>query len=125
MIKAIYIAVVLALFLLSGCGFSEYQAKEDAKQKAILKAIMESESKLPGTKMPEALNFVLVVSGKYVKVDGWNCNKNVKDGSYDVWLNLTVNDRSEKLHWVVDSENVLHPANDLAQSVSVKQKLHL
>jgi len=75
--------------------------------------------------MVDALSIVLVASGKYVKVIGWDSKKNVKDGSYDVWLNLTVNDNTEKLHWVVDENNNLHPADDLSQKVSVKQKLKL
>ena len=122
---AILCMLIVMVIVVAGCGFSEYKAKEEAHSKALFHAIMESESTIPGTKMVDALSIVLVASGKYVKVIGWDSKKNVKDGSYDVWLNLTVNDNTEKLHWVVDENNNLHPADDLSQKVSVKQKLKL
>lgn len=120
--------VVIAIVLigtLAGCGFSDYRAREDAKSKAIVKAVTNSESTVSGTKTLDALSFVLAASGKYVTVGGWSCNKNTKDGSYDVWLDLTVNDVVEKLHWVVDAENNLFPANDLAQKITIRQRLVL
>lgn len=106
-------------------SFSDYSAKEGAKTKAIIHAVMASNSTMPGTRMVDAVSIALTASGKYVKVGGWSCNKNIKDGSYDVWLDLVVNDRPERLHWVVDKDDNLFPANDLAQAVSVRQKLKL
>jgi hypothetical protein len=131
--KTSYKALLLLLFLLVIGGvftyayseFSQYQAKEDARSKAIINAVMVSKSSIPGIKMVDAFSILLAASGKYVKIIGWDCKKNVKDDNYDVWLNLTVNDNAEKLHWVVDKENFLHPANDLAQKVSVRQQLTL
>lgn len=117
--------VLLMAGMLSGCGFSEYKAKEDTKTKLIVKAISDSKSTVAGMTTTEALSIVLVASGKYVKIGGWACDKNIKDGSYDVWLDLTINDNPGKLHWVVDAGNNLSPANDLAQKVTVQQKLKL
>lgn len=119
------IAVIIFLGVFTGCGFSEYKAREDVKTKAIVKAVTNSESVITGTKTVDALSFALAASDKYIKVGGWTCNKNVNDGSYDVWLDLTVNDVAQKLHWVVDSENNLFPANDLAQKITIRQKLVL
>jgi hypothetical protein len=117
--------VVAGLMTYAYSGFSEYQTKEDARKKAIINAVMDSDSMLPKTKMVDALSFVLTASGKYVKVGGWSCDSNIKDGGYDVWLNLTVNDNEEKLHWVVDKDYNLYPANDLAQKISVVQQLKM
>ena len=105
--------------------FSTYHDKEASTTKQVVKAVSNSESTIPGTKMLDALTLALTASGKYVKVGGWSCDKNIKDGGYDVWLSLTVNDNPVKLHWVVDANNNLHPANDLAQKVTAAQRLNL
>jgi hypothetical protein len=111
--------------VICGCGFSEYSAKEDAKKESIVKAIIESKSTVNNVKSIDALSIVLAVSGKFTKDYKWQCDKNVNDGSYDVWLSFVANDNPVKIHWVVDKDNNLFPANDLAQKITVKQKLNI
>jgi len=125
MMRFLLCVIMLLMVSVHGCGFSEYAAKEDAKKKAIVSAIMSSKSTINGVKMVDAFSLCLAATGKYVKIEGWSCDKNIKDDSYDVWFSFTANDNPEKLHWVVDKDNFLHPANDLTQKISVRQKLNI
>lgn len=125
---ALILVVLLAIGLFAQniySKFAAYSKKEGEREKAIVQAVMVSQSVVPGMKTLDALSLVLSASGKYVKVGGWACNKDLKDDSYNIWLDLAVNDQPEKLHWVVDVDNNLIPANDLAQKITIRQKIPL
>ncbi|MRR33190.1 hypothetical protein EG829_00625 [bacterium] len=112
---------VLVFFLTTiGCGFRGYQEKEDARSKAAITAVQQSESTFPGVDTTNAIAGLLATMesrGKYVKINGWSCDKNMNDSNYDVWFTVTINDVQDKYHWVVKGKEVM-PANELAQAVT-------
>jgi hypothetical protein len=122
--------LVAALFMvlaISGCGFSEYREKEKALSKSAIESVQKSESVVKGTNTLNILALTLKLiesSGKYVKVDGWSCDKNIKDDCYDVWFSVAINEIDQKYHWIIKG-NELIPANDLAQTVTIRQMITL
>lgn len=88
-----------------------------------VKVIQDSKSVFDGTSTSKAIAGLLSIldrRGRYVEIIGWSQNYR-SGGTHDVWFKVKVNDALSEYHWVIDPDGTINPANQLAQSVTVKQ----
>lgn len=109
-------------------SYSGYTKEIKSKEMAAVKAVQESKGRLEGVSTIEGIATIIGFSdatGNYVKVEGWSCSYKSSDNTYDIWFEVNENDKLNKFHWVIDADKNLHPANDMAQMVTKRQRVSL
>jgi hypothetical protein len=117
---------LMAIFLfIAACDTTQI---EQQNNKAI-DAVQHSRSIAAGAETLPYMTGLFGVSrssGNNVVIKGWEAapelSRDWGGNIYNVFFHATENGKDLTFHWIIDKDNIIHPANDVAKGVTPQQQ---